>query len=316
MGVRPVLRPLLALANAAARRAGPPQGTVAERRAAAARGPLQMRVVTARGRTRVVAEDHRVSVEGGQIGVRRYRPAGRSGPLPTHLFLHGGSYWLSDVDDYDPICRSYAGGADCQVVSVDYRLAPEHPFPTGVEDAYAVLLWVAANAGDLDVDLARLSVGGISAGGGLAAALTLMSRDRGGPALCFLAVDIPSFDLTLSQPSIAEFGEGYLLTRASLMEACDFYLPDPELARHPYASPLLAEDLSGLPPAHVLTCECDPLRDEGEAYAARLREAGVAVSTYRAAGHVHGSIYTTRFLPSARAAVAATTTALRTALHG
>lgn len=318
MGVRPVLRPLLALVNAAERRQppGPAQGSVAERRRAAARGPQQMRVVTARGRTPVVTDDHRVPVEGGEIGVRRYRPAGRSGPLPTHLFLHGGSYWLSSVDDYDPICFTYAGGADCQVVSVDYRLAPEHPFPTGVEDSYAALLWLVAHAAVLDVDLDRLSVGGISAGGGLAAALTLMARDRSGPSLCFLAVDIPSLDLTLSQPSIEEFGEGHLLTRASLVEAVGFYLPEPELARHPYASPLLAEDLRGLPPASVLTCECDPLRDEGEAYARRLREAGVAVSTYRAAGHVHGSIYMTRLLPSARAAVAATTGALRTALHG
>ena len=222
---------------------------------------------------------------------------------------------MSSAADYDPICLRYAGGADCQVISVDYRLAPEHPFPTGAEDGYAALLWVAAHAEELEVQLDRLSVGGISAGGGLAAALTLMTRDRGGPRLCFLAVDIPALDATMSQPSVQEFGEGYVLTRESLVEAYGFYLPDPALARHPYASPLLAEDLSGLPPAFVLTCECDPLRDEGEAYARRLREAGVPVTTYRAAGHVHSSTYLTRLLPSARRAVAATTDALRAALH-
>ncbi len=309
---------MLALVNAAAARSpsGEARGTVAERRHALAGGLQQMRLVTSRGRTPVVTDDHQVPVEGGEIGVRRYRPAGRTGPLPTYLFLHGGSYWLGSVAEYDPICRAYAAGADCQVVSVDYRLAPEHPFPTGVEDCYAALLWLTGHAAALEVDLDRLAVGGISAGGGLAAALTLMARDRGGPALCFLALDIPSLDLTLSQPSISEFGEGHLLTRRSLVEAVGFYLPDPDLARHPYASPLLAEDLTGLPPTFVLTSECDPLRDEGEAYARRLVEAGVAVSTYRAAGHVHGSIYMTRFLPSARAAVGATTGALSAALHG
>lgn len=317
MSVRPVLRPLLALANAAERRHpdGPERGSVAERRRRSAASPGQMATVTARGRTPVVTTEHRVSVAGGEIGVRRYRPAGRTGPLPTHLFLHGGSFWLSSAAAYDPICSTYAGDADCQVFSVDYRLAPEHPFPTAAEDGYAALLWLAAHADELGVDLDRLSVGGISAGGGLAATLTLMVRDRGGPRICFLAVDIPALDATMSQPSIEEFAEGYRLTRKSLVEAYAFYLPDPALARHPYASPLLAEDLSGLPPAFVLTCECDPLRDEGEAYARRLREAGVAVSTYRAAGHIHSSTYLTRLLPSARRAVAATTQALRKALH-
>lgn len=312
-----MLRPLLALSNAAERRrpVGAERVSVAERRRAAATGPLQMATVTSR-RRRVVRTDHRVPVDGGEIELRCYRPVGRSGRLPTHLFLHGGSYWLSSAADYDPICTAYAQDADCQVLSVDYRLAPEHPFPTGLEDGYTALLWVAAHAERLGVDLDRLSVGGISAGGGLATALTLMVRDRGGPRLCFLAVDIPALDATLSQPSVEEFAEGYLLTRPSLVEAYGFYLTDPALARHPYVSPLLAEDLTGLPPAFVLTCECDPLRDEGEAYARRLREAGVAVQTYRAAGHVHGSIYLTRLLPSARRAVAATTGALRTALHG
>ena len=317
MSVRPVLRPLLGLVTLGRGRARRQarRRTVPERRWAAARGLLQMRVVTARSPIPVTTTDHRVPVAGGEILVRSYRPLASRGPGPAHLFLHGGSYWLSDVAAYDPICSWYAAEADCQVLSVDYRLAPEHPFPTGAEDAYAALLWVAAHAPDLEVDLDRLSVGGISAGGGLAAALTLMVRDRGGPASCFLILEIPALDATLSQPSVADYGHGYLLDRESMVEGYGFYLPDPALAAHPYASPLLAEDLTGLPPTYVLTAECDPLRDEGEAYARRLVDAGVQVQTYRAEGHVHGSVYATRVLPSARRAVAATTAALRTALH-
>jgi len=298
--LRPVLRPLLALANAL--EGDDSDQSVAERRAADARGPLQMRFVTARGFAPIAILDLAVPVAGGQILIRAYRPAQAGGPLPTHLYMHGGSFWLGSVQSYDPFCRWLARAVGCQVISVDYRLAPEHPYPTGLEDCYAALTWVTDHAAGLAVDRGRLSVGGFSAGGGLAASLTLMSRDRSGPAICFQALQAPVTDLTLSQPSIAEFATGYGLTRASLAEAYAFYLTEPAQAREPYASPLLAEDLTGLPPAYIGTSEFDPLRDEGEAYGRRLIQAGVPVETYRARGHVHASIYLTRFLPSARAA--------------
>lgn len=312
MPVRAVLRPLLALSSALDR-PPPPGRSVGQRRVDASRGPLQMRIVTARGRWPVLARDHQVPVTTGSIMVRVYRPAAAGSSLPAHLYLHGGSFWLGSVEEYDPICRWYAGAVGCVVVSVDYRLAPEHPYPAAVEDAYAALGWVFDRAAELGVDPGRVSVGGFSAGGGLAAALAQLARDRSGPALVFQALECPITDLTADTASMRGFGVGYGLTRESLREAYGFYLTDPAEASEPYASPLITDRLTGLPPALVLTCECDPLRDEGEAYAERLRRAGVAVQQHRVPGHVHGSTFLTRVLPSARRAVAVTTEALRQA---
>ena len=300
------LRLLLAVGNTVRRLTPARSPTVAQRRVAAARSLLGMPTVTRRGRGRLRVCDHRIA-EG--VGVRRYRPVGVDGPLPTHVLIHGGCYWAGSVDAYDPICRWYAGELGAQVFSVDYRLAPEHPFPAGVEDCYAALAWVADRSAELGVDPNRLSIGGISAGGGLAAAVALVARDRRGPALCAQVLEIPMLDPSRSQPSVTEFGQGYGLTSADLAEGWGFYLPDGAGA-DPYASPLGASDLSGLPPAIVLTDGSDPLRDEGEAYAARLAAAGVSVQTYRARGHVHASHYLTRLLPSARRAVSWTTDAL------
>ncbi len=320
MGVRLVLRPMLVLANlasASASGSGSGSGTkapgvsVAERRAASARDPLGMRTVTARGVHPVTTQDHRAPVDGAEILVRIYRAAGGPEAQPAHLYLHGGSFWLGSVEEYDPICRYYAAEAGCTVVSVDYRLAPEHPYPTGLEDAYAALGWLVSQAGALGVDPGRITVGGFSAGGGLAASLAMLARDRDGPDLVGQMLEAPILDLTLSTRSMTELGTGYRLTRASLVQAYGFYLPRPEQAREPYASPLLADDLAGLPPAYIQTSECDPLRDEGEAYGARLRSAGVAAVVYRVPGHLHGSIYLTRVLPSARRAVRRTAAALR-----
>ena len=315
-------RPLLVLRGALAatafwERVRPSRATtLAEQRAEGARALLSMRNVTRRGHGPLTVEDHLAPVEGRTVRVWRYRPAGEAGPLPTHVLIHGGAYWAGSVESHDPLCAWYARSVPCQVFSVDYRLAPEHPYPAGVEDCYAALAWVAAEAVALGVDTDRLSVGGVSAGGGLAAAVALLARDRSGPALCLQLLEIPMVDPTMSGASLDTYARGFGLTREEVATGWRYYLPErPSTRSAPdaYAGTFGAEDLTGLPPAAVLTDGCDPLRDEGEAYAVRLRAAGVPVTTYRASGHVHSSHYLTRFLPSARRAVRWTTDALRRA---
>ena len=257
-------------------------------------------------------EDRVVAVDGGEIAVRVYTPAG-DGPFPAHVYFHGGGFWLGDLDFSDGTCRELCDGAECVVVSVDYRLAPERTYPTAPEDAYAALLWTVDHGRELNIDVARVSVGGASAGGNIAAVVALMARDRSGPSLVVQILEIPVTDLTMSQPSIVENGEGFLLTRAAMEAYRGFYLADLAHATEPYASPLLADDLSDLPPAVVMTSEMDPLRDEGEAYAARLRDAGVPVTAKRWAGQVHGSSSMTAILPSARAFRSEVINALREA---
>ena len=249
-----------------------------------------------------------VPVRDGRIRVRIYRPHG-SGPFPLYLFIHGGGWCTGTVEERDGRCRAIAAGARCVVASVDYRLAPENAFPTPVEDCYSALEWLVDHADRLDLDAARVAVGGESAGGNLAAALCLMSRDRGGPSIVYQWLDVPALDLTLSQPSFRDVPDGYLLDRAAIEEFLDCYLADRTMATDPYASPLLAPDLSGLPPAWIMSAEFDKLRDDGRAYAAALEAAGVP-ATYRIlSGHVHLTFAFTRLLPSAadyeRAAIAA-----------
>jgi acetyl esterase len=232
--------------------------------------------------------EHSVSVDGGSIRVRVYRATG-SQPHPVHLLVHAGAFCSGRPQDVDALARRYAVRAQCAVVVVGYRLAPEHPWPAAPEDTYAALVWTVEHADELGLDPGRVSIGGISAGGCIAASVALMARDRGGPVLVFQLLEIPITDLTMSCPSIDRFGTGHLLTRADLVEAYGHYVPDP--AQRRAASPLHAADLTGLPPTMVLTAEFDPLRDEGEAYARRLRSAGVAVQAVRASGHVHSSTY-------------------------
>jgi acetyl esterase len=245
-------------------------------------------------------EDRQIAVDRGEITVRVYTPEG-DGPFPAHLYLHGGGFWLGTLNHCDIPCRDICAGTGAVVVAVDYRLAPEHKFPTPAEDCYAALEWVAANAEELRVDPSKISVGGGSAGGNLSAVVALMARDRGGPSLVFQVLEIPAVDLTMSFPSIIENGEGYMLTKQGVEQCVDYYLAEPADAKNPYASPWFADDLSGLPPALVVTAEFDPLRDEGEAYARRLTESGVDTTLVRMDGHIHGSMGFTAQLPSARA---------------
>jgi acetyl esterase len=249
----------------------------------------------------------------GEIPVRIYTPEG-STPFPVLVFFHGGGFVLCDLDTHDGTCRSLAKGAGCVVVSVDYRLAPEHPFPAGPEDCYAALRWVAEHAGELGGDPSRIAVGGDSAGGNLTAAATLMARERGGPDLRFQLLVYPVTNCDFDTDSYRENAEGYFLTTSMMKWFWRQYLPDPSQAELPLASPLRAPDLSGLPPAHVVTAGYDPLRDEGEAYAARLREAGVAVTARRHDGMFHGFFAMTGLLDAAREAMDEACEALRKAL--
>lgn len=223
----------------------------------------------------------------GALPVRVYRPA-TDRALPALVYLHGGGWVIGGLDTHDATCRALASGSGCTVVSVDYRLAPEHPYPAALEDAYAALCQVAERADALGVDAARIAVGGDSAGGNLAAATALVARDRGGPRLAAQLLVYPVTDADFSRPSYRDNAKGYFLERAAMEWFWGHYVPDPERRREPYASPLRAPDCAGLPPALVVTAEYDPLRDEGEAYAERLREAGVEVTCTRYAGMIHG----------------------------
>jgi acetyl esterase len=234
--------------------------------------------------------------------------------LPVVVYFHGGGFVIGDIATHDAICHRLAAGVPALVVSVDYRLAPEHPFPAAVEDCDAATGWVSAHAVELGADPARLAVAGDSAGGNLATVVARHARDRGGPPVAFQLLIYPGIDMTRSFPSHSENGEGYLLDTDTMTWFLGNYLADAD-PRHPDASPIFAEDLSNLPPALVLTAEFDPLRDEGEAYAQRLREAGVVATTSRYDGMIHAFYGLDGILDSAKSATAETTAALRDALR-
>jgi acetyl esterase len=244
--------------------------------------------------------DHRVAVAGGEITVRVYDDgSGRPG-RPCHLYLHGGGFWLGTLEHSDNICRAIAALADCVVASVDYRLAPEHKFPTAAEDCWAALRWVAAEAESLGVDMSRISVGGGSAGGNLSAVVSLMARDRGGPRPVLQVLEIPVTDMTRMEPLRLPHEDLEIPIGKAPYAA--HYLAAPEDGRNPYASPLLAPDLGGLPPAFIVTAEYDPLRPEGDAYAQALSEAGVAVEHHVLEGQFHGSHSLATLIPEEAAA--------------
>jgi acetyl esterase len=299
MPLLPALQAVLdAMADAPA---APPSATPAEARASAHAMMDTSFMALAAEHPPVASEaDHTVPVDGGEITVRAYTPD-VTPPLPCHVYIHGGGWWLGTLEHSDNTCRAIAADAECVVASVDDRLAPESTFPTAAEDCYAALAWVVEHAYELGVDPARISVGGGSAGGNLSAVVALMARDRGGPALVFQVLEIPVTDATMGQPSIVA-NDGYLLTRAGMEQYRDYYLPNDADWTHPYASPLHAPDLSGLPPALVMTAEYDPLRDEGEAYAARLAEAGVEVDAMCWEGQFHGSQSMAKLIPDEAAA--------------
>ncbi len=225
----------------------------------------------------------------GNIPVRIYTPTGE-GPLPVLVYFHGGGFVRRDPAGIDVLCRRFANLAGCIVVAVYYRLSPEHKFPAAPEDCYAATLWVARNCDNFNGDASRLAIGGTSAGGNLAAVVGHLARDRGGPKLIFQLLVVPTTDFTADTPSLKENGEGYLLTREDIEWFKGHYLKNEEDKINPLASPLLAANFSGLPPAFIQTAEFDPFRDEGEAYGLKLREAGVPVTVKRYAGAIHGFV--------------------------
>jgi acetyl esterase len=232
-------------------------------------------------------EDLRIPHPEGPIPIRVYTPEG-DGPFPCLVYFHGGGWVVCNLDTHEVVCRAIARRAGAVVVSVDYRLSPEYKFPAAVEDCYAATQWVAANAARLGVDPGRMAVGGDSAGGNLATVMCLKSRDEGGAGLALQVLVYPVTNLaSFDTESYREFAEGHYLTRAEMEWFRGHYLARIKDALNPYASPLLAADLRGLPPTLAITAECDPLRDEGEAYAKRLADAGVAVTCSRYGGMIH-----------------------------
>jgi acetyl esterase/lipase len=223
----------------------------------------------------------------GTVAARLYRP--REGPLPALLWFHGGGFAIGSVAESDADCRHLAALSGCAILSVEYRLAPEHPFPAGLEDCMATTSWVVAHAGGLGLDPSRIGVGGDSAGGNLAACVARIARERGGPPLRFQLLVYPITDLaSLDTLSYLANADGFYLSRRSMEYFRDQYVPDAASRTDPSVSPLRAADLRGLPPAFVVTAEFDPLRDEGDAYARRLQDAGVAVTHRRYDGMIHG----------------------------
>lgn len=258
-------------------------------------------------------EDRNIDGPGGPLPVRIYRPD-IEGTLPAIVWFHGGGWVIGSIEHHDTVCRQMANGVGAVVISVEYRLAPEHRFPAATDDCLAATRWVHDHAAELGISPDRLAVGGDSAGGNLAAVTALRARDEGGPTIKFQLLVYPVTDAAMDTPSYSENSSGYMLTAGGMAWFWDHYLgPDGDPA-HPHASPLRAEDLTGLPPALVLTAEFDPLRDEGEDYAARLGKAGVDTTLIRYDGLIHGFFSQGRLFDATQAVVDETCKALHVAL--
>ena len=251
----------------------------------------------------------------GPIAVRIYTPKGGQAALPGLVYFHGGGWARGSLQTHDIVCRSLANGAGCVVVSVDYRMAPEHRFPAAFEDSLAATRWVAEHAAEIGIDPRRLAVGGDSAGGNLAAAVALAARDAGGPSLVHQLLIYPVTDYNFDTRSYADNAEGYMLTRAAMQHYWRLYLRDGSDGADFRASPLRARDFGNLPPALVITAEFDPLRDEGRAYADRLREAGTPVLYREYPGMVHGFVTSAGVLDAGKQAVREAAAALKDAFR-
>ncbi|MBT8365875.1 MAG: alpha/beta hydrolase [Deltaproteobacteria bacterium] len=247
-------------------------------------------------------EDRSIPGPVDEILIRLYYPSGNP-PFAVLVYFHGGGWVIGDLDTHHGVCHALAKTGGCLVVSVDYRLAPEHCHPAAVEDAYAATYWVADNSDAIQADSSRFAVGGDSAGGHLAAVVAQMARDRKGPRIDLQVLIYPITNYDFNTTSYTENNEGYMLTRDIMKWFWRLYVKDEGEANHPYVSPLQAENLSDLPQALIITAEYDPLRDEGEAYGKRLQKAGVKVVLSRYNGMIHGFLRMTARLDKAKAAL-------------
>jgi len=250
---------------------------------------------------------------GGALPLRIYTPQ-HTEPLGMAVFFHGSGFVICDLDTHDHECRVLANGAGVIVVSVDYRLAPEHKFPAAIDDAYAALEWAVANAAHLGGDASRVAVVGDSAGGNLAAVVAQLARDAGGPAIAFQLLVYPVTDLRADTPSYTENATGYGLSAEAMHWYIEQYVRGADDVLDPRASPLLAASLTDLPRGFVAVCECDPLRDEGKQYAHRMRDAGVDVTLRRYDGAIHGVFQMSRFTAIGRRMLDDCVDALRPAI--
>ena len=277
--------------------------TVAEGMTALSGDPIEVGAV----------DDITIPVDGAEIGARVYTPQGE-GPHPIVMFFHGGGWVICSLDTHDNVARAICRDAEAVVVSVDYRMAPEFKFPTAAHDCFAATKWMAANAASFDADASRLAVCGDSAGGNLSAVVSQMARDAGGPAVSYAALIYPAVDMTRKGGSLEENAKGYFLETDGMEWFMNHYLAESE-RDDVLASPLLHENLAGLPDTFIATCEFDPLRDEGEAYGEALRANGVHVDQKRYDGLIHGAANMTGVLDGGRQLVADTAAHLRAALH-
>jgi len=253
-------------------------------------------------------------VVSGSIPIRIYRPS-LERPLPAVMYFHGGGWVLGSLETHDTLCRHLARQSGCAFISVDYRLAPEHSSPAAHDDCFAATEYVAQQADALGLDTARLAVCGDSAGGNLAATVALHARDTGAPKLHSQWLLYPTIEPQFDAASYERFSEGYGLTRRDMQWFWDQYAPTAEMRANPLVVPTCAADLSGLPPAHIITAEYDVLRDEGEGYAAKLQAAGVPTALERWEGTLHGFIHFAEAFDDAKRAIADLGRRMKAALH-
>jgi len=320
MPVDPLLRAMLDEAAARAAAAAEADPDAAQLSPETLRAGYRAAILAALGEDYVPAPLAEVrDTETAGVPVRIYRPEPQPQPLPAVAFAHAGGWVLGDLETHDEVCRYLSAALPAVVVAVDYRLAPEHIYPAAIDDYWSVVCWLAEHAAELGADPGRLVVAGDSAGGNMALAAALRAREAGGPPIAAQAAAYPATDLTFGYGgapgrSYEKYAEGYGLTAAIMAWFAETCLPDPEDRASPAASPLLEEDLSGLPPAVIATAEYDPLVDEGARYAERLRAAGNNVTYLDGQSLVHGFLYYPRVSPACATARDAFTNAIRSAV--